>query len=63
MFTCTCHAFHYAMIQQLYRRLDLNLVTDNSCVKELSHVIPVRKAAVKVVPLSNVVTKCFFFKL
>ena len=60
MFNCTCLAFNYAMIQELSPRYDLNLVTDNPCKMHLSHVIPVAKGSKRVVPLSNVVTKCVF---
>lgn len=60
MFNCTCHAFNYVVIQELSQRHDSNLLTDNPCVMELSHVIPVTKGAKKVIPLSNIITKCVF---
>jgi len=60
MLNCTCLAFNYAMIQELSPRYDLNLVTDNPCNMHLSHVILVAKGSKRVVPLSNVVTKCVF---
>lgn len=48
------------MSQELSPRYDLNLVTDNLCNMHLSHVIPVTRGSKRVVPLSNVVTKCVF---
>ena len=60
MFNCTCHAFNYVVIQDLSERHDSNLLTDNLCVMELSHVVPVMKGVKKVIPLSNIITKCAF---
>ena len=35
-------------------------MTDDPCGMKLSHVIPVKKGTNKVIPLSNIVTKCVF---
>ena len=60
MFNCTCHAFNYVVIQELNQRHDPHFLSDNPCDMELSHVVPVTKGAKKVIPLSNIVTKCVF---
>ena len=48
------------MIQELSRSHDLDIMTDNPCDMQLSHVVPVTRGTKRVVPLSNVVTKCIF---
>ena len=58
MFNCTCHAFNYVVLQELSERHDPNFLIDNPCNMELSHVIPVTKGAQKVIPISNILTKC-----
>ena len=60
MFNCTCHAFNYVVLQELSQRHDPNFLIDNPCNMELSHVIPVTKGAKKVIPISNILTKCVF---
>ena len=59
-FNCTCHAFNYVVLQEPSQRHDLKFLTDNLCNMELSHVVPVTKGAKKVIPISNILTKCVF---